>query len=77
MIVLHIMVYTHKKKKKVVPFPCFSIHDHYIFICDQNNDTISSHVKWVAHFDTNVEWSNLFKYVWDFIFHNQTKKTTL
>ncbi len=68
------MVYTQKKKKKVVALSCFSIHDHYISICDDNNDTISSNVRWDTHFDTNVDWSNLFKYVWDFIFHNQTKK---
>lgn len=74
MIVLYIMVYTQKKKKKVVALSCFSIHDHYISICDDNNDTISSNVRWDAHFDTNVDWSNLLKYVWDFIFHNQTKK---
>jgi hypothetical protein len=72
-IVLYIMVHT-QKKKKVVPFSYFSIHDEYISICDNNNDTISSNVRWDAHFDTNVDWSNLFKYVWDFIFHNQIKK---
>jgi len=33
-----------QKKKKVVPFSYFSIHDQYISICDNNNDTISSNV---------------------------------
>ncbi len=50
----------HTKKEEAC---VISICDHYIFICDNNNDTISSNVGWDAHFDTIVDWSNLFKYI--------------